>query len=255
LSEQPAFELDFDRWCATGWVRNPDDRSRYLRVTLRRLTHGDLLALCELHELVTARLPHPHILRSDGQEFMRRNLADRGATFGVFRGDELIAYSVVAFPGADEPCPSDDLPGIDFSRNQVAIYDGSGVLPDYRKNQLHATLNLFRKEFTRRQGRHHLYGTVSIYNDLSLGNHLSAGLLVRNITLKYGGMVRMIIHQDMRTVPVHIPGQESLVRMADVAAHTAALAQGLVGYQLVADGGEVWLKYSRFELQNGGNSR
>jgi hypothetical protein len=253
--EPPGFAFDFDRWRASGFVRDPEDPSHFVPVTIRQLTDDELLPLHRLHRLVVARLPHPHVLRPDNEEFMRRNLSERGITFGVFRDSDLIAYSVVAFPTADEPCPSHDLPGIRFSRDEVAIYDGSGVHPDYRKNQLHATLNVLRKEYARRHGRHYLYGTVSIYNHLSLENHLSAGLRVKNITLKYGGMVRLIIHQDTRAVLVAVSGTERMVRLVDVEEHRAALAEEMFGYEVVAEGGEYNLMYARFQAapSGGGN--
>jgi hypothetical protein len=193
-----------------------------------------------------SRLPHPHILRPDDEEFMRRNLSERGTTFGVFRGSELIAYSVVAFPDANEPCPSHDLAGIHFSHREVAIYDGSGVHPSFRKNGLHAMLNVLRKEYARRNGRHHLYGTVSIFNHLSLENHLSAGLRVKNIAIKYTDMCRLIIHQDIREESIPIPGGERIVRLADQEGHRGALAEGLIGHEVVANGGDYGLTYARF---------
>jgi hypothetical protein len=70
--------------------------------------------------------------------------------------------------------------------------------------------------------------------------------MVKGIREKYGGMMRLIIHQDLRESPVPVSEEEQAVPVADVAGHQAALAAGLFGRQVCKDGPESTVRYARF---------
>ena len=131
--------------------------------------------------------------------------------------------------------------------DEIAIYDGSGTHPTFRGNRLHVTLNKLAGH-TARSGRRHLYGTVSIYNSRSLNNHLSAGLAIKNLLQKYGGMWRLIIHEDLRA-PLREPAGESRsVALSDPESHATALDAGLWGYRVEDDARGPRVRYARFPM-------
>ena len=239
------FQFSTDKWTGCGTVRVPSANCSY-PFSVRLLTSEDLAELYALHLLILSTLPHPHVLRPDSRDFIERNLRLRGVTFGAYCRRELIAYSVVAFPHPDEESPSVDLPQASIEPNRVAVYDGSAVHPAFRGSHLHAALNQMRREYAVRAGYYHLMGTVSIFNPFSLTNHLEAGFFVKGIKNKYGGMIRLIIHQDTRADPRRNGWEEQVVSLEDCLSHSAATESGMWGFRVHRREGGSVVQYGFF---------
>lgn len=215
---------------------------------LRLLTDRDLNTLYSLHRLIVETLPHPHILRPDERDFMALHLDRRGRTFGAFIDGRLISYAALSLPGPDPDNLGRDIALPPDQILRVSHHEGSGVHPDIRGSNLHITLNTLRCQLASAAGYHHLMGTVSTQNPYSLRNHLTAGMVVRDIVIKYGGMPRLIIHRDLRqTGGVSTTGQSARerCRLNDIDRHRALLAAGLCGVAVSRDAdGTFVLEYS-----------
>jgi hypothetical protein len=228
-----------EHWLKRGVVQRRSDGA-WLPYETRRLDENDLNELHRLHELIQNRLPHPHVFRHDGRDFLERHLQQRGGTFGAFCEGELIAYAVVSLPGYDDDNLARDLPELDIPLDEVALYDGSAVHPNYRGSRLHSELNTLRAAYAGLRGCHHLMGTVSIFNPYSLRNHFAAGFFIKGIGVKYGGMWRLIIHRDQRYESVTAiqrlaelsPDVIMWCHIEDVEAQTKVLGAGAWGFRL-----------------------
>lgn len=173
---------------------------------VRFLTAADVDSAEELNLAVLCRLPHPHILRREGRDYLMQHVRERGRCIGVFMGPLLIAFTVLSFP-RDEP---DNL-GIDlgFAREErlhVSHFELSGVHPDFRGHHLHRTMNVLRARFAGAAGYNHLCGTVSPRNPYSLRNHMAGGMVVRKLVQKYGGMDRYVIYRNYNHMTALLPG-------------------------------------------------
>ncbi len=233
--EQSVLYCDFARRDATG--------SSDARAVIRFLTTADIDAAEELNLAVLCRLPHPHILRREGRDYLTQHVRERGRCIGAFSGNEMIAFTVLSFP-RDEP---DNL-GIDlgFGREQrlrVCHFELSGVHPDFRGHHLHRTMNLLRARFAGAAGYNHLCGTVSPRNPYSLRNHMSGGMVVRKLVQKYGGMDRYIIYRNYNQMTALRPGAMAAAvtcECLDIQAQKALLNENYWGISVDKPEGGVW---------------
>jgi hypothetical protein len=180
---------------------------------------------------------------------MLGNIYETGRTFGAFCGQTLVGYASVAFPGGSERNLAYDLPHLAIEPETVAIYDGSAVHPDHRGRGLQTVLNDYRGKFASAAGYRHFMGTVSPMNPYSLVNHLRAGFFVKALALKYGGMMRYIIHRDLRNIRLRTSNVIDIA-FSDLERQKRALADGLWGSGLTKQA-ETWkIQFARYDSYN-----
>jgi len=223
-----------DEWTEHGWARVRDHAAPQPYV-MRFVRAAEVDELYALHLGVTARVHHPHAFRPDDRAFMEQQIEQRGRTVGVFGAEGIVAYAAISFPldhdpdnlGRDLPVPSSEL-------CRVADYDGSAVHPDWRGNRLQQRMTDVRHRWALNHGRHHILGTVSPFNPVSLQNFLALGCRVRNLKRKYGGMLRLIIYRDLRDpVPPAIdPGTILDIPLADIERQESLFRRGFEGFAL-----------------------
>jgi GNAT superfamily N-acetyltransferase len=201
----------------------------------RWLDDGDLDELHALHARVVEGVPHPHMFRADSRDFMARQLDRRGRTVGVLADGRLVAYAAISFPDDDPDNLGRDLEVTRDRLHTVADYDGSAVDPAFRGNGLQRTMSEVRNAWALAQGRHHILGTVSPLNPVSLHTFLSLGFLIRGLKPKYGGALRYIIHRDLTQPAPPAPVAAVEVPMADVDRQLDLLAAGHVGVAVAFD--------------------
>lgn len=204
---------------------------------MRFIRHEELDALFRLHQVVVAGLHHPHLFRPDTRAFMAKHLEARGRTVGTFVDDELVAYAAISFPNDDPDNLGRDLPLPPDEFGHVANYDGSAVHPDFRGNGFQQRMTDMRHRYALAHDRYHILGTVSPLNARSLGNFLAIGCRVKNIKEKYGGMLRLIIHRDLRDErpSTFDPASVRDVPCAAIAWISGLLHEGFEGFQVVVD--------------------
>ena len=212
---------------------------------MRFVRPNELDALYKLHQLVVSRVHHPHAFRPDSRSFMEQQIERRGRTVAVFCYGEIVAYAAISFPDDDPSNLGRDLPLGEAELSHVADYDGSAVHPDYRGNQLQQLMTHMRHRYALLRDRYHILGTVSPFNPVSLHNFLGLGCRVRNIKQKYGGMVRLIIHRDLREAapPPLDPRTVIDVPLSNLDRHRRLLLRGLEGSCVVWEGKEAALRY------------
>lgn len=238
--------VDDQEWVRHGTVRDQGQGIERPYV-MRFVTADELDKLYALHQTVVAALPNPHLFRSDSRSFMDKQIESRGRTFGVFCDDDLVGYAAISFPDGDPDNLGRDLPLPENELGNVADYDGSAVHPDYRGNDLQKLMTGMRHRWALRHDRWHILGTVSPFNAFSLRNFLALGCRVKNIKQKYGGMLRLIIHLDLRELmpPTVDPETVVDVPLTNISLQTSLLQRGYEGFRVVHDSGEPCLRYAR----------
>jgi hypothetical protein len=215
---------------------------------MRFVRADELEEVYRLHTLVVSQIHHPHAFRPDSREFMAQQINRRGRTVGVFCDDTLVAYAAISFPNEDADNLGRDLPLAEPELAHVADYDGSAVHPDVRGNGLQQSMTHMRHDYALHHDRYHILGTVSPFNPVSLQNFLRVGCRVRNLKEKYGGMLRFIIHRDLREpFPPALPPHSLVdVPLRDIEQHRAHLHRGFQGFSVVNQAQEPALRYGFF---------
>jgi len=233
-----------DEWIEQGWarVRGHAEARSYV---MRFVQEAELDDLYALHVYVTSQVHHPHAFRPDERNFMEQQIERRGRTVGVFGAGGIVAYAAISFPDGDRDNLGRDLPLPSSELSRVADYDGSAVHPDWRGNRLQQRMTDVRHRWALRHGRYHILGTVSPFNPVSMQNFLALGCRVRNLKRKYGGMLRFIIHRDLRDAEPASLDPRSLVDvpLADMDRHDAMLRRGYEGFEVAFSSNSAALRY------------
>ena len=233
-----------DEWVEHGVVRVTGHVKTQVYV-MRFVRPNELDDLYRLHRLVVSQVDHPHAFRPDSRSFMEMQIERRGRTVAVFCDDAIVAYAALSFPDSDPDNLGRDLPLPEAELGHVADYDGSAVHPDYRGNHLQQLMTHMRHRYALLHDRYHILGTVSPFNPVSLRNFLDLGCRVRNVKQKYGDMVRLIIHRDLREAapPPLDPRTVVDIPLSRMDKHRSMLLRGMEGSCVVWEGKEAALRY------------
>lgn len=161
------------------------NRRRLGHFQLRLLSVADGAQVLGLRALVLSRLEHPdqYVREADEEGFVRAHLAGHpgclGETIGVFDGDTLVAYAMVALPDADDPHNLGRWLALpQRTTADVAHIASCMVRPDYRGHGLQRTLLAARFSLAQSRGRHVGIAMVSLHNHASRHNMMREGMRI-----------------------------------------------------------------------------
>ncbi|MDP2642560.1 MAG: GNAT family protein [Candidatus Peregrinibacteria bacterium] len=170
-----------------------------LRVALRILRKPDLQAILDLQDFVCESLPDKTLLIPASEQFLSNHLeVKQGAVYGIFHKNELIAYSILHFPGNDEDNLGVDIGLSKDELNKVAHLEIQMVHPDFRGNNFQNILNDVMLKEAKEKGYLHLLCTVSPDNIVSHKNLEKIGMIVMKTKFKYGGNKRDIMYMRLK---------------------------------------------------------
>lgn len=67
-----------------------------------RVGHEDVKRIRKLMDDVISRLPAQELFAMDDEAYFHEHIEEKGEIYGAFLDGELVAYSVLAFPGISE---------------------------------------------------------------------------------------------------------------------------------------------------------
>jgi len=212
---------------------------------LRYLEKSDLPLLLSLQEVIAKALPSPEIFRLDTEDYFRRHFDAERGVIGAFAGDRLIAYGILSFPGESEDNFGRDIGLPPDELKSVAHLETSAVHPDYRGNGLQK--KIFEIHFrTLENGNYaHALCTVSPKNYPSLRNMFDAGMVIRAVKIKFGWMLRYILHKDFRLAGPVRAAEVERVPADDLETQKRLLAGGWYGFDAVSDGGNIEILFGK----------
>ncbi|MFC5452840.1 GNAT family N-acetyltransferase [Paenibacillus aestuarii] len=157
---------------------------------IRRLAHEDVPLVRALMLDVISRLPEPDHFAMDDEPYLHHHVEEQGEIFGAFLHDQLVAYSVLAFPGTSEKnlarefgVPEEELP-------YVGVLDATVVHETARGRGLQRHFHEVREQRACERGCLYLYSTVHPDNRPSRLNLEAAGFVRQFTRLMYGGKLR-----------------------------------------------------------------
>jgi hypothetical protein len=179
-----------------------------------------------IHRIALEHAP-AGMVRPDSLASIARHSGSDGAMLGCYLDNgTLIAYGLLALraPVVDELA---DKLGVGASR--LCVLDGAAALPQYRGFGLHHAAIERRLAHALACGSALAAATVAPANLRALRSLLRAGLRIRGFAPMYGTLPRLIMQRDLQQ-PEPAPAPVCRVPAGDIAAHSAALAEGLTGY-------------------------
>ncbi|MDQ0208680.1 GNAT family N-acetyltransferase [Alkalicoccobacillus murimartini] len=156
----------------------------------RRLNHLDLSAIRELMLDVISRLPSQELFAMDDERYFLDILNGTGEVYGVFRKEELVAFSVLAFPGVSESNLGIEFGIPERERSLVAALDSTVVHESVRGLGLQRYFHELRETRAKESGCLYLYSTVHPQNHASIKNLEAAGFTLQFTRPMYGGKDR-----------------------------------------------------------------
>jgi hypothetical protein len=209
------------------------------------MTHFDILM--NLQKTVMESMNRKELYAGLTAEEVKNMLCDDGGVIiGAFVNEKLIAFYGVYFPGGNKDNLGKDLGVAGDDLFSVMHLEGAGVHPHYQGNSLQKTMNVvcFNEALKLGQFRY-ICATVSPYNYPSLDHLLVAGLYIRNLKTKYGGMLRYICCMDMKDQRQIISDSVIDVSSSDYAMQSKLLSDGFVGYKLVKSNNACYIRFSK----------
>lgn len=164
---------------------------------IKFLDYGCMAEILKLQDLVAANLPCKEIFILHEEEYFRQVLSLDRSALGVFAGGQLIAFSIIRFPGLTSENLGRDINLHEKDLGGVAHLQAAAVHPAHRGHGLQRKLTLAHLDVIEELGYDHACCTVSPKNPISLGNYLSCGLLIEGLCPKKHGWWRFILHKKI----------------------------------------------------------
>lgn len=222
---------------ATGYLsqKSQDSRRHALEYTITYLEEKHLPLLMHLQEVIVQNLSRPDLLQAFSYDFMKRHLGPQGVVLGVFVEKQLVAFRNIYFPdswdaewnlGKDLGLPEEEL--VNVANLQMVC-----VHPRFRGNSLALKMNRVSLGLLRESRTHyHVCATVSPYNIWNIPVLLNGGFRIVRLKNKYGGKIRYIVHQDLRTSLRFNDRSAVSARLDDLDAQKKWLDNGFYGVAL-----------------------
>lgn len=157
---------------------------------IRRLRSEDVSDIYNLMEAVVSRLPSRTLFATDDLDYLHAHIEEKGEIYGAFAEGRLVAYSVLAFPGAAAKNLGREFGVPEEELHRVAVFDATIVDESVRGRGLQRYFHQLREERARSRGFLYVYSTVHPDNEASRRNLESAGFSLQFTRPMYGGHPR-----------------------------------------------------------------
>lgn len=199
---------------------------------IRQLTTEIMDSILKLQEIVIETLADKDFLQPLSKEDFEEALGSNGLMVGVFVKGELIAFRALLKPEIDEHHLGYDI-GLSTEQLDNVIYQEiTNVHPDYRGYGLQKKLGIIVMELLDASPYTHVCATVAPFNIASLKDKLSQGMVIGQLKMKYGEMLRYVFYKKLHEI--REIGSKSLeVNMADTEKQQQLLAEGWIGTSIL----------------------
>ncbi|MBP1966810.1 GNAT family N-acetyltransferase [Paenibacillus aceris] len=157
---------------------------------IKRLWEQDVPQVQALLMDVVSRLPSDALYSTDRLEALYEYVEQKGEMYGVYQGDALVAYTVIAFPGFSASNLGREFGVPEAELPRVASLEGTIVHESVRGQGLQRRFHAWREQRAREKDMLYLYATVHPDNAVSRQNLEAAGLTLQFSRPMYGGLPR-----------------------------------------------------------------
>lgn len=157
---------------------------------IRRITAEEVPQVFALMEDVVARLPSKALFATADEAYFYTHVEELGEIYGAFEDDQLVAYTVLSYPGLHDWNLGRELGVLESELDKVAVLEMTVVHESARGRGLQQYFHQLRERRARERGSLLLYSTVHPDNTPSRRNLEAAGLTVQFTRPMYGGSMR-----------------------------------------------------------------
>lgn len=159
-------------------------------LNIRRLHHMEVVDIRALTMDVVSRLPSQELFEMSEEQYLREHVEEKGEIYGAYVDRNLVAYSVLAFPGRSESNLGSEFGVPEHELFRVAALDSTIVHECARGLGLQRQFHELREKRAKEKGCLYLYSTVHPDNRPSIKNLEAAGFILQFTRPMYGGKTR-----------------------------------------------------------------
>jgi ribosomal protein S18 acetylase RimI-like enzyme len=229
-----------------GYLKKRDhSHDSTVKYVIKFLKEDNLKDIINLQEIILRNLSDPTLYEPASIELFKERLVNEKSVIGVEAEDGLIAFGIIQIPGDIE----DNL-GNDIGINKTDLYKVAHIQfivvhPYYRGNLLQKKLACFLLNIIKDKGYQHVLGTISPGNYYSLSNMLHLGFVIREIKEKYGGKLRYIIYNDIKSIRNQTWQNVVRIQISDIDGQKKLIKEGFVGFDVSYDAKETSIIYGK----------
>lgn len=161
-------------------------------IKIVKATGEDVPTIMDIMDTVLSLVPDKSWYCTDGEDFMRRHIEEKGFTLKAVVDDETAGFLTVRFPGDDSDNLGDYINLPKEEKQYVAHMESAAVLPSYRGMGIQKKLMVQGEEFVRKTEYKYLMGTAHPDNVFSVNNFLKLEYEIVAEDEKYGGYPRYV---------------------------------------------------------------
>lgn len=206
---------------------------------IRKVGPETVARIVELEDLVVAGLESDETFVPDGRKEILEDLARGAVIYGVFLGDDLVAYRYISFPKRSEANYGRDIGLEGPELDKVVNFTTTVVHPDWRG--WHLQRRTMQQALSELKGTdyRHLLATISPLNYYSLKNMIRTGFAIMRIKRKYGkiadeldGKMRYILYRNIDSEVVRRYRKTITVNNTEIDLQKNLIRNGYVGYDV-----------------------
>ena len=195
------------------------------------LNENNLKDILRLQEDILLNLQDPELYAPASADLLSERLSKEQFVIGVLTEKRLIAFGIIHIPGDAEDNLGRDIGMPEAMLNNVAHLQFIVVHPHYRGNSFQKKLAKNLLNVIEDMGYEHVLGTISPKNYFSLRNMLELDFVVKEIKIKYGGMLRCIIYRNIAKAN---PSWKEVakIKSSDINGQKMLIKRGFVGFAI-----------------------
>jgi hypothetical protein len=217
---------------------------------IRFLDEEDLQKVIRLQEIVLNNLNDPELYHPASKELLQEYLGRERSAIGVEIDEGLVGFSCIQMPGGNKQNLGHDIGMPLEDLKKAANIQFTFVHPDYRGNAFQIKLIKLLLAIIKDLGYFHALCTVSPKNYHSLRNMFQNGLLIKEITTKYGGLLRYILYKNINISSNPAWQDVIIIESSDIEGQKKLLNEGYLGFDASKRSNEILIHYGRSQINH-----
>ena len=220
------------------------------KYTIKFLVEDDIQEIINLQDIVLANIKDPDTYYPVSKEILKGLLNNGDSAMGVVIGEKLVGFCIIHMPGPEQGNLGRDIGMAEEDLNTVAHIQFIFVHPDYWGHSIQNKLIKHIIDIVTDAGCRHVLCTISPKNYYSLYNTLQWGFAIREIKVKYSGLIRCILCKNI-SISENPTWQEIVtINSSDIEGQKRLLDDGFQGFDVSKGSDGFIIHYGRERISS-----